>query len=222
MIRRFARPGLSGFTLLEMMLAIAILAVVMMMVAGSFNAVAHSKVHAESHLEIDREGRAILWQMSNELRGTVQTPLAPSNVLLIGMGQMRNRLPLDSLSVSTLSAGHRRAIQGFGAEDVVVYSASTNPRRRGWFVLTRSQASALLGGAGAPSAPSVVLADNLVSLHLRYFNGIQWLESWDSSALAPNQQLPVAVAIGLLLANSDGRLMSFSTLVTLPMAISVW
>src|SRR5437899_12887727 len=45
----------SGFTLLEMMLAIGILSMVLVMIAGSFRAVAHSKVHGENRLNTDRE-----------------------------------------------------------------------------------------------------------------------------------------------------------------------
>ena len=43
-----------GFTLLEVMLAISILALILVMIAGSFNAVVHSKVHGEARLDVDR------------------------------------------------------------------------------------------------------------------------------------------------------------------------
>jgi prepilin-type N-terminal cleavage/methylation domain-containing protein len=223
MMRSLKNPCSRGFTLLEIMLAIAILALVLVMIAGSVNAIAHSKLQAESRLYTASEGRAILWQMSNELRGAVQTPLVLSNVLLLGRGQMHNGMAIDALTVSTLDPGHRRSIIGFGSEDIVSYTCSPNSAHPGWFVLTRSQSSGLMGGGGAGrSAPSVVLADSLVELHLRYFNGVQWVESWNSSAMPPNQQLPAAVAIELELVDNDGSTMNFSTQVTLPMAVSIW
>ncbi len=43
-----------------MMLAIGVLALILAMLASSFSAVAHSKVHAEGRLKVDREGRALL------------------------------------------------------------------------------------------------------------------------------------------------------------------
>jgi prepilin-type N-terminal cleavage/methylation domain-containing protein len=208
----------SGFTLLEMMLAIAILSIVLVMIAGSFRAVAHSKVHGENRLNTDREGRAILWQMSNEIKGAIQTPLVPSHVVLTGLGQMRAGIPVDSISISTLDAAHRRSIQGFGAEDIVSYEASPGAHR-GWFVLSRSQGSALGGGGAGQSA---VLADNVLALHIRYFNGQQWIESWDSASLPRGQQLPIAVAIDLALAAPGGRVMNYSTQVMVPMAVMQW
>ncbi len=211
-----------GFTLLEMMLAITILAIILVMIASSFNAVAHSKVHAEDRLEVDRTGRAILWQISNELRGAIQTPLVPSRVVLIGTGQVRAALPLDAITFSTLDCGHRRAITGFGTEQLIEYTEEPNPSHRGWYILTRSQGSALTSTTGASNGSPVVLADNVISFHLRYFDGNKWSESWESSALPRTQQLPVAVGMDLQLGTSNGKVMNFSTQVTLPMAVMLW
>src|SRR5258708_6725764 len=124
-----------------MMLAITILAVVLVMIAGSFNAVIHSKVHGEARLNVDPEGRAILWELANEIRGSVQTPNPTSNVLMIGSGQMRDGSPVDAIMVSTLAGGHRRAITGLDAEQIVSYSVLPNPQVRGWYMLTRGQRS---------------------------------------------------------------------------------
>jgi prepilin-type N-terminal cleavage/methylation domain-containing protein len=222
MMHRLKNARARGFTLIEMMLAITILALVLVMIAGSVHAIAQSKLHAESRLYTAAEGRAILAQMSNELRGAVQTPVVPSYVVLLGHPHMSNGVAIDELTVSTLDPGHRRSITGFGSEDMVAYSCSSNSARPGWFIFRRSQSSALTGGAAGPSALSVVLADNLVELHIRYFNGVQWVESWNSRSLPRGEQLPFAASIDLKLADDNGNPMSFSTEVALPMAVSTW
>ncbi len=217
-------PAGAGFTLLELMLALGILCLILMMIAGSFNAVIHSKVQGEAHLDVDREGRAILWELSNEIRGAVQTPYPspPSNVMLLGQGQMGGALPVDSITVSTLAAGHRRAITGMVAEELVSYSMSPNPQARGWYILTRTQRSALLLGGNVQGPPPIELADNIVSLHIKYFNGLTWLESWDSTALPVPTQLPLAVSIDLVVGAGRGVVRNFSTEIMLPMAVPVW
>ncbi len=211
----------AGFTLIELMLSMAILAIVLVMIAGAFNAVVHSKVHGEAVLDADRQGRAILWELAGEISGAVQTPSPLSNVLLVGLGQMRGGVPLDAITVSTFAAGHRRAITGLDAEQLVSYSVTANPLVRGWYILTRSQRSGLLSNASL-GAPPMRLADNVVSLHIKYFNGNTWLESWDSTALPPPTQLPLAVSIELVLGTGAGRAMNFSTQVILPMALPIW
>ena len=211
----------SGFTLLELMIAISILALILVTIAGSFNAVIHSKVHGEERLYVDREGRAILREMSNEIRGAVQVPIAQTHVALEGNPQMRDRIPIDGIAVATLTGGHRRAITGLGTEELVAYSVTPNRQHRKWFILTRTEMSGLLTGH-ATAPPPTVLAENLVSLHLKYFNNLTWSESWDSSAMPKGLQLPVAVSIDLALGTNNGRVMNFSTQVILPMAVGVW
>jgi len=209
-----------GFTLIEMMLAIGVLALILAMLASSFSAIAHSKVHAEGRLMVDREGRALLWQLTKELRNAVQTPYTPSNVALFGNGHMSNGLAVDTITLSTFSGGHRRAIAGMTPETIVNYNLTANPDQPGWYILERSQQSGLLTNAVAPQMTT--LASNLLSLHFRYFDGQRWGESWDSSSLPQGRQLPVAVAIQIQMAAPGGQVMDFATQVTVPMAIQEW
>ena len=208
-----------GFTLLELMLAVAILGLIVAMLAESFHAVAMSKLHAEARLSSERSGRAILWQMSNEIRGAVQTPLAPSRVLVLGAAKYQGGSPVNTLTVSTLAPGHRRSLDGYGAEEIVTYAAVLNPNHRGWFLLERSQYSGL--GSGANPTP-IIVADNMLSLKFRYFDGEQWGQVWNSENMSPGRQVPVAVSIDLSLAGPRGEPLAFSTQVTVPMAIAQW
>ena len=208
-----------GFTLLELILAVSILGLIVVMLAQSFHAVATSKLHAEERLYSERSGRAILWQMSNEIRGAVQTPLAPSRVLVLGAAKYQGGSAVNTLTVSTLDPGHRRSLDGYGAEEIVTYSAMPNPNHRGWFLLERSQYSGL--GSGDKQAP-IIVADNLLSLKLRYFDGEQWDQVWNSENMSPGRQVPVAVSIDFSLAGPRGAPLAFSTQVTVPMAIAQW
>jgi prepilin-type N-terminal cleavage/methylation domain-containing protein len=209
-----------GFTLIEMMLAVGVLGLILAMLATSFNAVAHSKVHAEGRLLTDREGRAILWQMSKEVRNAVQTPIVASTVLMLGVGHSGNNGPIDTIQLSTFDAGHRRALTGLTPEYVVSYNMVLNPDHPGWYVLSRSQQSGLMASTAA--AQTLVLADNMLSLHLRYFDGSRWTEQWDSSQMQRGTQLPVAVAIEITMAAPGGRTMDFATQVTVPMSMAQW
>jgi prepilin-type N-terminal cleavage/methylation domain-containing protein len=211
-----------GFTLIEIMIAVAILGLVFVMLAGSFHTVATGKVQGEGHLAAAQESRTVLTGMSNEIRGAVQTPNNPSQVTVMGTGRMQSHTPLDSLSISTLDPGHRRALEGFGAEDTVSYATMSNSAHPGWYILTRTQTSSLLTTGSSSPDTTVVLADNLLALHFSYFDGSTWGESWDSSSLPPGNQLPQAIAIDLVLAAPGGAPLKLSTMVTLPMAFAQW
>lgn len=207
----------AGFTLMELMLSLALLALIMIILFGSFHAVAASKLQAEQRLESDQEARTLIWLLSRELRGAVFTPLIPSHVLLVGQAQRQGGMPMDTITFSTLNPGRRKALDGFSAEELVTYAAVPNPNHRGWFMLTRSERSGLLQTANPPLPPPTVLASDVVSLHFRYFNGFQWLESWDSTSAPAGQGLPQAISIELMM-GSGKRPSYLTTAVSIPMS----
>jgi prepilin-type N-terminal cleavage/methylation domain-containing protein len=207
----------SGFTLMELMLSLSLLALIMIILFESFHAVAASKLHAERRLESDQQARTLMWMLSRELRGSVFTPLIPSHVLLVGQAQKQGGMPLDTITFATLDPAHRRALDGFGAEVIVTYTATPNPKNRGWFLLTRSERSGLLQTTNPPQLPPTVLANNVISLHFRYFNGFQWLESWDSTSAPAGQSLPQAISIELMM--GSGRMPTYlTTAISVPMS----
>lgn len=215
------RAATAGFTLLELMLALALLAVLMVILFGAVHAVATSKIAAERRLKSDEEARNLIWLLGRELHGAVYTPMVPSHVLLIGSANKQGGGAMDSITFSTFDTLHRRALDGFSAEEVVSYSAVPNPDHPGWYELVRSQQSALLPAnaqAGDPEATQVVLARDILSLHLRYYNGNRWLESWNSTQSPPGQFLPQAISIHLVVAGGLRPTM-LSTTVELPMAV---
>jgi prepilin-type N-terminal cleavage/methylation domain-containing protein len=222
-IRVEPRQAAAGFTLIEIMIAIFILGIVLLMLAQSFHAVAGSKAHGENRIALDQAARTILTQMSDELRGAVQTPYVPSRVLLMGVARMEGGMPMDTFTVSTLDPGHRRSVEGFGPEDTVGYVTAPNRDHRGWFLLERVQYSSLLTNPPTlANAAPVVLANNLISLHIRYFDGDNWSESWDSTTMTPGRSLPVQVTIDLKMGSSSGTPFMLATAVTLPMAFAQW
>lgn len=220
---RSVMSAARGFTLLELMVAIAILGLVMTMVAESFHAVASSKVHAEDRLAIDQSARLVMFQLGNELRGAVQTPFTPSRVMLLGQARQQNFQPMDAITFSTLDPGHSRYIEGFGPEVTIAYTSAPNPNHRGWYLLERTQFSSLLTSPPTgQAANTVVVADNLLSLHIRYFDGDRWTESWDSSQLAPGRMLPLEITIDLRVASTGSVPLTLSTAVAPPMAYPQW
>jgi prepilin-type N-terminal cleavage/methylation domain-containing protein len=219
-LRRIIVTPRAGFTLVELMLAVALMGLIMAMVFGAFFAVIHSKTSGEINMTADEEGRAIIYQMGAELRGAVQTPVFSSAVLFIGEAHSAGGKATDSVTFATLDVFHRRSLIGAGAEEIVTYSLEPNSRASGEFVLARRQRSALLTSAqGAHLTPPVVLSRRVRSLHLRYFDGKRWNESWNSRHMPALQALPLAVSIELELAGPKGSSRWFSTAITPAMAV---
>jgi prepilin-type N-terminal cleavage/methylation domain-containing protein len=227
--RRIAEQSLMrcrtapGFTLIEIMIAVVVLGLVLLMLAQSFHTVATSKVHGENVLAMTQAARTVVLQMSDELRGAAQTPFTASKTMLTGHARMQHFVAMDTLSVSTLDPGHRRALEDFGPEAIVEYTSAPNPDHEGWNLLMRRQYSALLDLPPTSfNAPPTLVANNIISLHLRYYDGTRWTESWNSDNLAPGQALPQEVAIELVMGAPTGQPITLSTVVMLPMAFQQW
>jgi len=221
--RGHPRSYAAAFTLIEIMLAVFILGLVLLMLAESFHAVSSSKVHGESRIALDQAARTVLAQMSDELRGAVQTPFLASRVLFLGNARKEGGEPMDTFIVSTLDPGHRRSLEGFGPEDTVAYVTAPNPDHRGWFLLKRVQYSSLLSNPPTlENSSPVMLANNLLALHIRYFDGDKWHESWDSTSLPPGRSLPAEIAIVLKMGSPSGAAFTLATAVTPPMAYQQW
>ncbi|HXW85667.1 MAG TPA: type II secretion system protein GspJ [Candidatus Binataceae bacterium] len=214
------RRAAPGFTLLELMLAIGILSLIMAMLATSVHLVGETRARAEGRIWTDREGRAVLLELSDEIRGAVFTPAAPSNTFLLGTATFSAQVPTNSISVSTLDPGHRRSLDGYGAEDVVTYSLAPNPASRGLFLLQRAQQSGLY--PNIDNSRRVVIANNVRSLRFRYFDGNNWSDVWNSQDSSTQQPLPTAVAIDLRLMAPGGHEMDYSTQVVVPSSFLQW
>jgi prepilin-type N-terminal cleavage/methylation domain-containing protein len=220
---RLARGTAPGFTLIEIMIAVVVLGLLLLMLAQSFHTVAASKVHGQNVLAVAQAARTVVLEMGDELRGSVQTPFTASKTMLAGHARMQHFVPMDTLSFSTLDPGHRRAIEDFGPEEIVEYTSAPNPDHEGWNLLMRRQYSALLDmPPNSFNDPPTLVANNIISLHLRYYDGSRWTESWDSDNLAPGQALPQEVAIELVMGAPTGQPITLSTVVTLPMAYQQW
>ncbi len=209
----------AGFTLLELMLALALMALIMAMLFAACFAVVHGKSQGEEVMERDQEGRAVLYQLARELKGAVQTPIFPSVVFFVGEAHSSQGHATDSIAFSTLTPTHRFSLIGMGAEEIVAYSLKPDPDNPDEFLLVRTQRSALLpADITSRGKLSFVLARHISSLHLRYYDGVRWNESWNSRQMPPFRALPQAVSVELAVASANAKPRFYSTVVTLPMA----
>lgn len=208
-----------GFTLLEILITIAILAVLATMVYASFDASIKVIERVDKGSDKYREARFIISRLSEELSMAFRPKdNSMPEAIFVGQNSILDGRAHDSLRFTSLS--HFRSVPDQAASDfnLIEYSLETSPDGNGWVLLHKerdnlyelSGDSFSQGGGG-----QFVIGEDIHGLNLRYFDGKTWLDSWN----AENEKgLPKVVEIKIDFGQAQGDERSFKSWVELPLA----
>jgi prepilin-type N-terminal cleavage/methylation domain-containing protein len=243
-----SRGHASGFTLIEVLLAVAMVGIILTTVYGALSRTMFSKQIAEERAELYANGRDVVLRMAGEIE-TALTP--PSGDRIYFRGSANGEVPsLEFIAMNRGGYGLNRVRPG---RVLIAYTLDPLPNRRDVFALRREEHlfAALLAEADgitseitdqeeeeenpAPKAIATYLLDcpevsgeidipgactPVAGLTFRYFDDFvgEWREDWDSTAEGMEQRLPAAVEISLFLLDERGAVRDFTTIVDLPLA----
>jgi prepilin-type N-terminal cleavage/methylation domain-containing protein len=215
---RARSQAVSGFTLLEILVALSVLGLILGAVYGTYRAVTSSITDLQPRLDLDQEGRFFLQRLSRQIRccyggRTEQTPgpVQDQN----DMSQMTSRegpslfqggraVSDGSLLqfVTTSNTLDRRSRVGYLA--VVSYRMDTLQHK----LLTREHIYGRRSTDDEEEDWRVALAD-VLEADFEYFDGADWRKEWDSNTTGGP---PKAVRIKLVLESKpDGASASFTS-----------
>ena len=195
------RPdGESAFTLIEVMTAVTILAI-MATIAFTivFGAVKRSR-HIDQRIELTTEAASIVSLMQDDIRGAF---VREGNVPFFqGSDNFHEEDPADSLSLLTTAVLPVNPELPAGGIGEVEYSVTEG--ESGKLLLLRreqipSEAPFEEGG------PSVEITDRIRSLNIEYSDGEDWFDTWDPESAAEHEanKLPRQVQVELILEDGD-------------------
>lgn len=203
----------SGFTIIEILLALALSGTVLGVLYAAYSAVTTSTRNYDSVSDIYQTARIVLGNMSREISGAFQPLYAEDEILFAGETKDYRGGAADRLSLVTttcLRGGEEET--GYDAYELTYYRGFG--MKDGLLLMKRSPYY-------DPEEPfeegeEVVIADHVRALDFAYYDGEDWLEEWDGEI---EEKMPRAVRITLGLAvGEEGPLHSFSTVVHLPLA----
>ena len=227
-----------GFTLLELLVATAILGIILLTVYGVLARALYAKNHSEERAELYAAGREAVLKIADELVGAL-APTAGRGIGFIGASG-NDRVPTDAVQFAMVIRRTFGVSQNRGGRVLVSYSLDPVQDTPNLFALRRQEelltepapdatdedADAAVADA-APTPPAAIAAhiiDQVAGLRFRYLDpqSGQWVDTWDTTAdVPPNQPpigLPGAVEITLFLADNSGGIHDFGTIVDLPLA----
>ena len=206
-----------GFTLVELLVAIALIAMVLSMAYGSYIATTRSAQACKSRIALAEKGRKTLEQIArhircsyvgsvsdvteNEKTGSVQTEVGPETTVSYFSGDAR-ALNGEILCLVTTSglAEEKGATDGL-FEVVYKFDKRTSE-------LALSLARFVGVAREAEKRNWRVIADQIESIDLAFFDGEKWLKRWD---FEDKNGLPRAVRIEIGGENESFQRYDYST-----------
>jgi general secretion pathway protein J len=221
--RMRARRTARGMTLLEVLVSLAILAMMSLLIYGAFDSMSHGIKGEELRSERGREGRDGLLRISRELTSAFLSMHNPTNIALITrqtafIGQHSS--PFDRVDFAAFA--HRRIVKGARESDQceVGYSVAADPEAGDKMDLVRREQTPVDQDPVRGGVVSV-LVENVELFSLKYLdaaNGI-WSDVWDTTLVNGQfNRLPLEIKIAITLKGRPGLdSTTFTTKIMMPM-----
>jgi general secretion pathway protein J len=218
-----SRRDAAGMTLLEILVSLAILAMMSLLIYGAFDSMNRGIKGEELRSERGREGRDGLLRISRELTSAFLSMHNPKAIALITrqvafMGQHSS--PYDRVDFAAFA--HRRIVKDSHESDQaeVGYSAQSDPDAPDKMDLVRREQTPIDQDPVRGGVVNV-LVENIDLFSLKYLDaqtGI-WQDTWDSTLVnAQYNRLPLEIKIAITLRGRPGLdAQTFTTKIILPM-----
>jgi general secretion pathway protein J len=200
-----------GLTLLEILVSVAILALISTLIYGAFDGMQRSRVGIARIDERYHEGRQALARMSRELQSaflSLQMPqlttAAARTTLFLGTDSGQS----DRIDFTSFS--HRRLLRNVHESDQneLSYFVGRDPDRSDKYDLLRREQREIDLDPTKGGVVSV-LCEDVTAFDVQYLEPLTdtWLDAWDSSQAASTytfNRLPLEVRIHLVLKGGEG------------------
>jgi len=209
--------GNKGFTLVEILIALALLATILSMVYGSYFATSRSAQVCQVRIAMSQQGRTSLDQMAQQIRCAYVGIAKDDNLDESGTRQKRI-VREDGMSYFT---GSRNASNGEILRFVTTngFAQEKDEPAKGLFEVTYrfdrhtrtlflSQRRFIGTTKKAEKRNWIPIAKNIEHLELEFFDGKQWLRRWD---FEDKKKLPSAVRMEIGCRDEDNRRYTYGT-----------
>jgi len=215
-----------GFTLIEVLISLAILAGMTTLIWGSFSMSSNAKRRVEAieeryhqiRLAMNRMAREIsmAYLSKNDIVGTVK----PRTFFIGSRSGKVDELMFSSLSHMSLKENAKECDQS-----VIRYFSAPDPGSRSRTNLMRRESRRLGGERPGEDGPAYVMLEDIVGLRIEYFDEPmnEWKEHWSTTAAdGQPDRLPAKVRISLTLKDEKGHEMTLLTATRIHMRDPLW
>ncbi len=209
-----------GFTLLEVLVAVAILAMISALVWYTFAQVFRTIDIVRADSDLLRMARQVTSRVPGELADAylpvnLTSPTSTAKYEFVA----EDRGDQDKIRFQAFA--HTKFYQDANESDEseLEYFTEADPKHAGLYRLMRRE-DPTLDDRPDDGGSTLVIADRLKVFSLQYFdpNRDQWFDSWDTNRTDTANRLPYAVRLKVVFVDSDKREREFVTATTIRLA----
>jgi len=211
-----------GFTLLEILVAIFIFAIIATTIFGSYNSVFSNAAEIKTRMMASEMAKSCLNRMTLDFQSMyLSLPPAyappqgdqdPDPYRMVGEVTASGGTPFARLRFASLAHLPLGATRQAGIAEIIYY---VRPTRDGKYTLRRSD-KLILYGPAEENETDPILCENLKALTFRYYGSDgEENDTWDSESEELDYATPRAIGIKLTIGNNE-KTQVFETLVKLP------
>ncbi|HSG05012.1 MAG TPA: prepilin-type N-terminal cleavage/methylation domain-containing protein [Nitrospiria bacterium] len=204
-----------GFTLLEVLIAITISALVLTVVYQTFNGIVDSAARLEEVSDMDQMARISLGIISRELRSAYWKEKNSGDLTFSGVDGLDGGEASDKLVFTTFSPWIGKDGTVSPNLSVISYDLEAAGEEEEFYLMHLEDPNPL--SQSLSSRQRYELAEQVKGFNLRYFDeeAGEWKDEWDAGI---EKKLPNAVEIQLYFKTSAGGEQMYSTSTEIPMS----
>lgn len=196
-------PHSKGFTLLEVLMAMSILAVIVTVIYTSFSTTGRNVEQAEARRDRTDLARTLIAKLSDDIANAYYNTSMKETVFDAKPSTTTADEPrFDSIALTTLTNWRKPASKEMDLWEVG-YRFEERPEGKGKVLIRREKREINKDSTPLEGGSDYEVTDQITELRLRYYDGSTWVDEWHSSS---KQKLPRSVEITLIQADGSSFL----------------
>src|SRR5262245_49402099 len=206
----------AGFTLVELLLALFLFALIASVIFAAFAAVTSGVERGRQSIGLYRVGRAALLRMAQEISAAMPPPVVGSDTGLWGQkGSGGGGLAHDRIDFLTIP--YRRYSDTMPGHEICNVAYYVAESLQGYTALFRDEDCSGEEAERRDRATRLELTDLAVGLEITYYDARKDYDEWPLGGYDQGYPLPCQVRLALTLRDAQQHMRTFITTVALPM-----